>query len=665
MNNYTLGSLFDGSGGFPLAGSLCGIEPKWAAEVEPYPIAVTRSRFPNMKHLGDISKVNGAEIEPVDIITFGSPCQDLSVAGKRAGLKHEANGDEETTRSGLFMEAVRIIKEMRGATNGKYPRFALWENVPGAFSSNKGEDFRIVCEELIKIVEPDAVMPGVPKNGWAYADSFWGNGWSLAYRVFDAQYWGVPQRRRRIHLILDLGGNCARKVLFERPGLRGHFTESGAPWQAVAGDAQNSIGANDREGEGFDGYNGDLTGAVSATLGVNCGMSTGRNGVIERVPYTLKIRSGCEGGGKGALWQEDKSATLATNNDQYLFQPVSIENHPADSRVTVDESGKVQTLTSRMGTGGGNVPMVMEPVIDVEMEVAVRKHEVDSEKLTSLLRSHKGTMTNREIAEKLQKPLTMVEHWFRTDKCFAVPDPDVWHPLKKLLGIDTDEFDQCVTEFEFKGGNYDMRNRIYTGDISPTLTCGSGNNLHLLPEKVFCLQGNGIDRADTAGCNGKGWKENTCYTLNTVDRPAVAYGAKQKAECLDVGFFNSYEDTSPTLLARGYKDPHLVAYPGAAVHYIVRRLTPTECARLQGFADRWGDVETRDDFTEEEHRFWMDVRNTHAAINGKAVKEYTKQQMLTWYNKLHTDSAEYKMWGNGIALPPALYCMQGIVDALT
>ena len=107
--SYKLGSLFDGSGGFPLSGALCGVEPVWAAEVEPYPIAVTRSRFPNMRHLGDISKIHGGEIEPVDIITFGSPCQDLSVAGKRAGLKHEANGDEETTRSGLFMEAVRII----------------------------------------------------------------------------------------------------------------------------------------------------------------------------------------------------------------------------------------------------------------------------------------------------------------------------------------------------------------------------------------------------------------------------------------------------------------------------------------------------------------------------------------------------------------------------
>lgn len=163
-------SLFDGSGGFPLAASLCGIEPVYASEVEPYPIAVTKSRFPNMKHLGDVSRIKGAEIEPVDIITFGSPCQDMSVAGKRAGLKHTAVGDEETTRSGLFMEAIRIIKEMRVKTNGIYPRFAVWENVPGAFSSNRGEDFRLVLEEFIKITEPNAVMPAVPQAGWAYAD---------------------------------------------------------------------------------------------------------------------------------------------------------------------------------------------------------------------------------------------------------------------------------------------------------------------------------------------------------------------------------------------------------------------------------------------------------------------------------------------------------------
>ena len=487
--SYKLGSLFDGSGGFPLSGTLCDIKPMWAAEVEPYPIVVTTSRFPNMKHLGDISKVNGAEIESVDIITFGSPCQDLSVAGKRAGLKHEDNGDDETTRSGLFMEAVRIIKEMRKATNGEHPRFAVWENVPGAFSSNNGEDFRIVLQELIKIAEPNAVMPEVPKKGWAYADSYSGDGWSIAYRVFDAQYWGVPQRRRRIYLVADFRGGCAEKILFEREGLRGYFTEGRKPWQAVAPDAERSVGADDREGAvcyGISSYDsnsmkssnphsGIYEAETSRTLDANGGNPTCNQGgiaVVEDIPYTLKIRSGCavDSGGKvadkGALVQENLSATLATSNDQYLFQPVgidgynadltgdkaatlgvncgmstgrngvitdthilddqggsvmsvrtdgiaptiraqmgghppvvmipesvegldaynqaltgdkaktlnsaasdadhvpctvySVENHPADSRVNLDESGKVQTLTSRMGTGGGNVPMVME-----------------------------------------------------------------------------------------------------------------------------------------------------------------------------------------------------------------------------------------------------------------------------------------------------------------
>ena len=220
-------SLFDGSGGFPLAASMCGIEPVMASEIEPYPIAVTRSRFPNMKHLGNVSRINGAEIEPVDIISFGSPCQDLSVAGKRKGLQHEGKGDEETTRSGLFIEAIRIIKEMRGATNGEYPTFALWENVPGAFSSNKGEDFRIVLEEFIKVKYPTATLPA-PDGKWPYADIIMADGFSLAYRVFDAQYWGVPQRRKRIYLVADFRGECAGKILFERQGMSGHFAESRA-----------------------------------------------------------------------------------------------------------------------------------------------------------------------------------------------------------------------------------------------------------------------------------------------------------------------------------------------------------------------------------------------------------------------------------------------------
>lgn len=381
-------SLFDGSGGFPLAASLCGIEPVYAAEVEPYPIAVTNNRFPKMKHLGDVSKVKGGEIEPVDIITFGSPCQDMSIAGKRTGLKHADIGDEETTRSGLFLEAIRIIKEMREATNGGYPRYAVWENVPGAFSSNKGEDFRTVLDEFIKIVEKDAVMPDVPKAGWPYADCYSGNGWSLAYRVFDAQYWGVPQHRPRIYLVADFRGQRAGEILFKPEGLRRISAQSGTQGQETARCAKNSVGT-----------------AI---------------GGVDRY------------------------------NQSFL-------------------PGLAQTLR----TPGG-------------------------------------------------------------------------------------------------------------GDCTPTVLAPVG-------------------------------KEKT------------------------------------------------VAVP---VHYIVRRLTPTECARLQGFPDLWGYLDKKESFTDEEYKFWLEVRNTYARINNKAVKDYTKAQMLSRYNKLHSDSAEYKMWGNGIALPNALYVMQGIAEVV-
>lgn len=490
-------SLFDGSGGFPLAASLCGIDPVYASEVEPYPIAVTKSRFPSMKHLGDVSMINGADIEPVDIITFGSPCQDMSVAGKRAGMKHTAVGDDETTRSGLFLEAIRIIKEMRLATNGIYPRFAVWENVPGAFSSNRGEDFRLVLEEFIRISEPNAVMPAVPQAGWAYADCINGDGWSVAYRTFDAQYWGVPQRRRRIYLVADFRGQRAGEILFKREGLRGHTAQSGTQGEEVTENVGNGIKSDDR--------------AVGVAVVV------------------------------------------------------------FDAR----------------GNGDGET---------------------------------------------------------------------------------------CPT---------------ITGDHNNRVTDYTALCIEKTP--VYCLQGNGIDRADTAGCNGKGWREDKCYTLNTIDRPAVCYAmqafgkyvqsdkggalkardykdatdlvVEEKPIVLDRAFFNQGQNAKydPQFYTDGIC-PTLVAKGPAAVqiHYIVRRLTPTECARLQGFPDKWGHPNKKEDFTEEEYKFWLEVRNTYAKINGKSEKEYTKAQMLTWYSKLHTDSAEYKMWGNGIALPNALYVMQGI-----
>ena len=253
-----LGSLFDGAGTCPLAGSVCGINPVWASEIEPFPVSVSSSNFPRMTHLGDITKVHGNEVEPVDIITFGSPCQDLSVAGPRKGLEGE--------RSGLFMEAVRIIKEMRCATRGKYPKIVIWENVPGAFSSNKGEDFRTVLEELCLICDSEINVPRPPLRGgmhrWSTSGEIMGDGYSLSWRTLDAKFWGVPQRRRRIFLVLDLGGGSAGEILFKREGLHRDFTAVRSQRKAPAGNPENSPGE---------------------TSGV--------------IPYTLKLRAGCNGGG--------------------------------------------------------------------------------------------------------------------------------------------------------------------------------------------------------------------------------------------------------------------------------------------------------------------------------------------------------------------------------
>lgn len=270
-----------------------------------------------MKHLGDITLIDGSKIEPVDVITFGSPCQDLSIAGKRAGLAGQ--------RSGLFMEAVRIIKQMQEATNGEYPKYAVWENVPGAFSSNKGKDFLAVLEELIRIKEPTISLPEPPKSKWSKAGEISGSGWSLAWRTMDAQYWGVPQRRLRISLVLDLTGQRAGEILFEPESLRGHFAPSITPGQATAGAVENGVGTangvyaevsnvcafklgNSEQARSI-GYAEELV----PTLNAECG------GNKPACAYTLKIRSGCEGGGKGALVQTEKSATLSTLQDQTLF----------------------------------------------------------------------------------------------------------------------------------------------------------------------------------------------------------------------------------------------------------------------------------------------------------------------------------------------------------
>lgn len=531
-----------------------------------------------MVHLGDITKMSGYTIPPVDVVTFGSPCQDLSIAGKRAGMAGE--------RSGLFSEAVRIIREMRYATFGAYPKYAIWENVPGAFSSNKGEDFHAVLQSLCRVIDPAAVIPrptdargGTIK--WPRAGAILADNYSLAWRTMDAQYWGVPQRRLRISLVLDLAGGRAGEILFEPESLRGHFAPGITPGQATAGAVENGAGTADRA-------------------------------------FTLKIRSGCEGGGKGALVQTEKSATLSTLQDQTLF--------------------------------------VAEPP---------KAYSFDSLASNSMKSSnpHSGCR-EVEIAKTLDT---------------SPPDP-----AKNQGGI-------------------------------------------AIVEPTFCIQGNTIDRADTAGANGTGVKEDVCYTLNTIDRPAVAFAldcrnmtANEELSATlqakdnggqSLNYINPVAEpliydargngdgiTSPTmtgdhnsrvtdytaitlqgdtvagaLLARDYKGPgradslgRVIAQPVGAdlyngtltgdkavtlttatgqggantgpsviekiIRWIVRRLTPTECERLQGYPDGWTDLGS-----------WIDSK-------GKTHKD--------------ADTPRYKALGNSIALPQWYYVLGGIADRL-
>lgn len=348
----TLGSLFDGSGGFPLGGLLSGITPVWASEIEPFPIRVTTKRLPQMKHYGDVSCVNGADLEPVDIITFGSPCQDMSIAGKRAGL--------DGAKSSLFYEAIRIIKEMREKTNGEKPRWIVWENVFGAFSSNKGEDFRAVLEAVIRIKEPTAQVSAPEKGQWPYADTYLGDGWSVAYRTLDAQYWGVAQRRRRIYLVADFAGAGAGKVLFESEGLSGYTPQGFRTRKRTAGGSEESTGATGGCGGGCvlndqGGSRMDVTEEVACTLRAEAHHPPV---VLDEEP--MKAGGFCTEHSKNARsigYQEECSPTLRAG---VVPAAVALENHPNDSRIKVEEDGKVQTLSGRMGTGGGNVPLLME-----------------------------------------------------------------------------------------------------------------------------------------------------------------------------------------------------------------------------------------------------------------------------------------------------------------
>lgn len=453
-HQLTLGSLFDGSGGFPLAATRVGITPVWASEIEPFPILVSSTRFPNMTHLGDVTSINGAKIEPVDIITFGSPCQDLSVAGRRGGL--------DGARSGLFFHAVRIIEEMRHATHGRYPRYAIWENVPGAFSSHHGHDFATVLTSLIHIAQPQAPDLCVPGKGWPKAGLVMAGGCSISWRVLDAQHFGVPQRRRRIFLIADFAGQRAGNILFEPESLPRNLEEGGPQEQNHAPDP------------------------------------------AQRPP-------------RGSVG------------------PIALNHHPNDGRITLESADVSQTLTSRMGTGGGNVPLVLD------------------------------------------KP------------AFAL---------------------NSVHEGRNPGGRFG-----FPATVSKTLDLRGGD----------------------PACNQGG--------MVILDKDAIY--AASKAD----HFVRATPNQAGALMASDYKSPPIIG----STHLRPRKLTPTECARLQGFPDDWCDNIAITNPTPSQLRRWTRVWARWNTL--RSTKARTPQQVATWLANPNRDASQYKMWGNGIALPVATHVL--------
>ena len=587
--NLTLGSLFDGSGGFPLGGLLAGITPVWSSEIEPFPVRVTTKRFPHMKHYGDISVLNGAELPPVDIITFGSPCQDMSVAGKRSGL--------DGSRSSLFFEAIRIIKEMRGATDGKYPRYIVWENVPGAFSSNKGQDFRAVLEEVCKVKDAEVSVPFPGK--WENAGRIMGNGYSVAWRQFDAQFWGVPQRRKRIYLVADFAGGSAGKILFESEGLSGYSAEGFRSWQTAAG--TSAEGFRETGSYSVDGYNSSVD-EVVATLGVNCGVSTGRNGVM-----VLNDQ-----GGNRMDVTEDMTCTLRAESHH---PPLVFENHSQDSRYTGPQD-TVQTILSTFGTGGNNQPFVLETPKTLKIRSGCEG-------------GGKGALIQDDLSATLG---------CNNDQTLFVP---------KAYGICSKGSNSMMSDNPHSG--------FYEADTSRCLDANGGDpSCNQGGIAVVAIEGNGSRPSH----RGDGYKEtDAMYTLNATEQHGVAYSSSKAS------FFTSAEkELANTLVATDYKDPPIVNDEDDA-DYIVRRLTPTECARLQGFPDWWCDDLATQEPTQADIDYWKEVFETHRKVMGTSSKPKSESQIIKWLKDPHSDSAEYKMWGNGVALPNVFFVLSGIVWA--
>lgn len=590
-----------------------------------------------MIHLGDITKIKGNEAPIVDCIIGGSPCQDLSLAGKRAGLAG--------SRSGLYMEQIRLIKEMRdndrmhGRTGVDIrPRYMVWENVPGAFSTNGGQDFAAVLEEAIRVAEPEAPNVSVPEKGWPTAGCFVGECWSVAWRVLDAQFWGtsdkpLPQRRRRIALVADFGGLSAPEILFIRKSVSGDL-EPGKPKRKEAPrDAGNSAGG----AIGCDIYN--LAISEDKAVSLTTASSATGTGPTVAVPYTLKIRGGCEGGGKGALIQEDKSATLSTLQDQTLFQPV----------ISVDQSG---------GKSGANHYEEMSPTLTCTHggEPAIAYGIQGSMIGRADHNGPQGDGVNEDVSFTLNT----------TDRHAVVYGISPYHsncmksdnPHSGYYEADTsrsldamncgypgcNQGGMAVVQpiLDDKGGSHIS---VRDDGKCPTLRAETHGNLPCVLES-YSVENHPADSRVDIDPTGKVQTLTSRMGTGGGNVPMVL-----EATGFEMQAFGKYKDsgTASALKARDYKDAtdlvvagvdcrNATEYPEmnatlqsdaahnlnsnnvVRVKHIVRRLTPLECERLQGFPDGWTDIGE-----------WVDSK-------GKKHKE--------------ADSPRYKALGNSIAIPP-------------
>ena len=578
----TLGSLFDGAGGFPYAGAMAGITPVWASEIEPFPIRVTTRRFPRMRHLGSITDMSGKTAEPVDVITFGSPCQDLSIAGRREGLDGE--------RSGLFRQAIRIIREMREQTNGQKPKYIIWENVPGAFSNHDGEDFRTVLEEIVQIADGGVHIPRPENRKWPPAGEIMGDDYSLAWRTYDAQYWGVPQRRKRIYLVADFTGGCAGWVQFDRESLCGDFTQGSGEGQRAADAPAGDAGTPSRR-------IGADTWAIQGSM-------------IDREP---------KNGPQGSGINENVCFTLNTR-DRHAVVDKTLAFHITQDPITSERIAPCLSAgNSKNGQAviGAIVPKATVYGISAKESNAWRSANPHSgcyeATATRTLDTHGGNPTCAQGGNIVVQKARV-----------------------------------------FENHSQDSRYREL-GEVSETVAAKygtGGNNMPIVIER----------RAYSIGRDYKTVREELAGTLTNSDVPEMVVqpysigngqvhdlGLDEKAKAL-----NCMHDQQAVILPQDEE-----GYP-----YRARRLTPLECCRLQGYPDGWSAGLDTPDPTEDEVEFWSAIFETHRQATDPYKKPKTKNQVRKWLQNPQTDSAEYKMWGNSLAIPCAFTVLAGVAEAI-